>query len=54
MVAEIPPYVSAIADLKVKRMGPTKERVELADGNDVVFEVERHGDRWLVTAFHME
>ncbi len=40
--------------LEVKRIGPDRERVRLADSGDRGFVVEQRGDRWVVASFSEE
>jgi hypothetical protein len=40
--------------LEVKRIGPGRERVRLADSGDPGFVVERRGDRWVVASLSPE
>jgi hypothetical protein len=40
--------------LEVKRIGPGRERVRLADSGDRGFVVEQRGDRWVVASFSEE
>jgi len=53
MVREFPPSVYA-DDLRVTRTGDGKERVEFGYSPAYRFNVEKRGDRWLVTAFRAE
>jgi len=53
MVRELPPFVGP-EDLRVIRIGDGKERVEFGDSPAYRFDVDKRGDRWLVTAFSTE
>jgi len=53
MVRDVPPSVYA-DDLRITRTGDGKERVEFGDSPAYRFNVEKKGDRWLVTAFRAE
>lgn len=54
IVTDVPPFVSAIEGLAVTRTAPLKERVEIGDLDQVLrFDVERRGQRWVVTAFQV-
>jgi hypothetical protein len=54
MMHDLPPFVYAGAAIHVTPMGNGKERVELGDGPDYRFDVEKRNGRWLVVAFKSE
>jgi hypothetical protein len=54
MVRDIPPFVSGAEDLKIQRIGALKKSVEIGDREAFHFEVEKHGDRWLVVSFRTD
>ncbi len=54
MIRDLPPFVYAGTDIHVTRTGIGKERVELGDGPDYRFDVEKRNGRWLVVAFKSE
>jgi hypothetical protein len=51
MIRDVPPFVFAGAAIHVTPTGRGKERVELGDGPDYRFDVEKRNGRWLVVAF---
>lgn len=51
IVQNVPPFVFAGAGLKVTRITPLKERVEIGDDKVFLFDVEKHGAGWLVVSF---
>ncbi len=53
MMRDIPPFVFAGSELRVKRIGDSKESIEMED-TGFHFEVEKRGDRWLVVSFRMD
>ncbi len=54
MMRDLPPFVYAGAAIHVTPMGNGRERVELGDGPDYRFDVEKRNGRWLVVAFKSE
>ena len=54
MIRDLPPFVFAGTEIHVTPTGNGKERVELGDGPDYRFDVEKHNGRWLVVAFKSE
>jgi len=54
MVRDVPPSVYAGGELKITRVGPAKERVEMQDGESYRFDVEKRGDRWLVVRYGVQ
>lgn len=54
LMHDLPPFVYAGAAIHVTSMGNGKERVELGDGPDYRFDVEKRNGRWLVVAFKSE
>jgi len=53
IIRDIPLYVEAVTDLQITRIDPTHKRVVMGD-DQVTFEVEQRGDRWVVTGFHVD
>ncbi len=53
MVRDIPPLVVG-GDLRITPLGAGKKRVEFDDPPAYRFDVEKHGDRWVVVAFSAE
>jgi hypothetical protein len=47
----VPPFVFAGAGLKVTRITPLKERVEIGDDKVFQFDIEKRGADWLVLSF---
>jgi hypothetical protein len=54
MMRDLPPFVYAGAAIHVTPMRNGRERVELGDGPDYSFDVEKRNGRWLVVAFKSE
>jgi hypothetical protein len=54
MIRDLPPSLYAGAAIHVTPMGNGRERVELGDGPDYRFDVEKRNGRWLVVAFKAE
>jgi hypothetical protein len=54
MIRDIPPFVYAGSAIHVTPTGKGKERVELGDGPDYRFDLEKRNGRWLVVAFKSE
>lgn len=54
MIRDLPPFVFAGAAIHVSPLVNGKERVELGDGPDYRFDVEKRNGRWLVVAFKPE
>ena len=54
MMRDLPHFVYAGTDIHVTPVGNGRERVELGDGPDYRFDVEKRNGRWLVVAFKSE
>ena len=54
MMRDLPPFVYAGAAIHVTPMANGRKRVELGDGPDYRFDVEKRNGRWLVVAFKAE
>ncbi len=54
MIRDLPPFVFAGAAIHVTPTGNGRKRVELGDGPDYRFDVEKRNGRWLVIAFKSE
>jgi hypothetical protein len=54
MMRDLPPFVYAGAAIHVTPIRNGRERVELGDGPDYRFDVEKRNGRWLVVAFKSE
>jgi hypothetical protein len=54
LIRAIPPDAGFADELRVTPAGTGKEHVELGVGPAYRFDVEKHGDRWLVAAFKAE
>jgi hypothetical protein len=55
VVSDVPAAIYAGSELKVTRIGATKERVELGDFDKIFrFDVEKRNNRWLVVAIQIK
>jgi hypothetical protein len=54
MMRDLPPFVYAGSEIHVAPTGNGKERVEIGDGPNYRFDVEKRNGRWLVVAFKSE
>ncbi len=51
IVRDIPPYLSGVAGLEIKRASASRKRVEIGMDHIFQFDVEQRVDRWLVVGF---